>query len=59
MGHPIEGLAEVNHGHQDSMGVLEIQIFMNKLQQLDEVVAYRSSFQPILAGINIGLNYWQ
>ena len=33
--HPVEGLAEVYTGSQDSMGLPEVQCGMNKVEQLD------------------------
>ena len=51
----VKSLTEIDQ----CMRISEIQIFVNKFEEFEQVMVYRGSFHPILAGVNIRLNKGQ
>ena len=39
MGNSVKSFAEINQGNKNSMGILQVEMFMNKLQEFDQVMA--------------------
>ena len=58
MRNPIKSFAKVDQSNNNSMGVLQVKMFMNKLQQMKEIVADGRAFEAKLARIKKRLNYW-
>ena len=57
MGHPVKRFTEVDHGNNNSMGVLEIKMLMNELQQVKKIVTDGGAFDTKLVRIKVRLNY--
>ena len=56
MGHPVKRLTEVDHGNNNSMGVLEIKMLMYELQQVEKIVTDGGAFDTKLVRIKVRLN---
>ena len=56
MGNVIEGLTEVHKGHHDSMGVLQVQVLVDELQEPQEVVGDGGSLQTKLTRVQVWAN---
>ena len=55
----VKSLTEIDQCNGNSMRISEIQIFVNKFEEFEQVMVYIGSFHPILAGVNIRLNKGQ
>ena len=58
MRHPVKCFTEVHKCNNNSMRLFQVKVLMDKLEKLDEIMADRGTFKPILARINVWANYW-
>ena len=47
----VESFTEVNESCNDSMRVLQVQGFVDKMEEFDEIMSYRQAFHSTLARI--------